>query len=91
MYTLGFVLEEIDHAFEEKELVFLEFGLGFKLLIDAGKLPHSDFQVGLVKPLGVLTQVIKFGQIDVVCAVVVLQFLDIEEHLLHPTVGVIFT
>ena len=80
---LDFAVEEIDHAFEEKEFVFFKIFLLFELLIDRGQLPHGDFQVGLVEAVGVLAQVVELGQVDV--SVSRLLYLpDIEEQLFHP-------
>ena len=87
MDTVDFVLEEIDHAVEEEEFVFLEFFLFLELFIDRGELLHGDFQIHLVKAFGVLAQFVEFGEVDVAVPVV-LYLLDIEQHLLHPILGV---
>ena len=85
---LYFALEEIDHAFEEDEFVFLEFFLFLKLLIDRGELLHRDFQIHLVKVFGVLAQFVEFGEADVAVPIV-LYLLDIEQHLFHPILGIV--
>ena len=58
VYTLGFALEEIDHALEEEEFVLFEFVLAFESLVDRCELLHGDFQVGLIQAVGILAQVI---------------------------------
>ena len=63
LLLLGFALEQIDHALEEEEFVLLEFvrALEFELLIDRCQLLHTDFQVSLVKAVGVLAEFVEFG------------------------------
>ena len=78
MDTLGLVLEQIDHALEEKEFVFLEFFLFLELLIDRCELLHTDFQIGLVQAVGVLAQFVELGQVKVVVTVL-LNLVDVEK------------
>ena len=86
---MDFGLEEIDHTFEEKEFVFLEFFLFLELMIDRCELLHANLKVGLVEAFGVLAQVIELGQVEVSVSWL-LYLLDIEQQFLHPVLAVGF-